>query len=313
MSKYPLTETVPLFGDYRDTFQAEIERRKDLYPVRSGIDGVDRALGGGAPVGGVTILAAPPGAGKSSMAIRWALRHAYNNRTAVEKSAAIIWSLEMTMAEIIARIVSIQRRVNWGDVLMGKEAEAIDETFAELDTYPLGLYSKSMISSLVTLEMLIKKQTDCCGKPPFVVVDYFQLLGSTEPDRQRSSLAEASRELTTMSARHDCSILAISSTSRAGYNVREKKTNRPEIDRVLAMAKETGQLEYDAHAVIGLCPLYLHDSNLNLCWVVVAKCRRGGRVGAIPTIYKGLNGAFEEISEMELRSLIEAAEVRPNV
>ena len=152
------------------------------------------------------------------------------------------------------------------------------------------------------MESLVERMTATYGKAPLVVIDYCQLLVDELAGEIRNSATAVSKELAQMANRTGAAIVAISSIGRAVYNVLNKK-GKPDIDRVVGMAKESGQFEYDASAVLALVavkdPEYTEGRYKKL-WAVIGKLRFGppGRMVALE--YDGLTGRFRELSPEEM-------------
>jgi hypothetical protein len=76
----------------------------------------------------------------------------------------------------------------------------------------------------------------------------------------------------------------------------DQRTKMPNRGMVLASAKMTGQLEYDAKAVVGVCMYDDENSNgQRFGWIVVAKNRLGGGTGNVAVEFDGAKGRFVEV------------------
>ena len=108
-------------------------------PLSTGIDSLDAALGGGL-YSGLHILAAPPGAGKSSLAIQIALN------VAIMYKGVLYISLEMPRADVVARCAAYISKTFEDE---GREQGQRDEdgfrafTFAEFESAGAELARKS--------------------------------------------------------------------------------------------------------------------------------------------------------------------------
>lgn len=137
------------------------------------------------------------------------------------------------------------------------------------------------------------------GTPPLVIVDYMQMLATTDPDRRRLGVSDVALRLRRMAGALDTPILAVSSVSRAFYGraggASRKDADGSEDPRAwLAAAKESGDVEFAAAVV-----LYLDTSptegadGCQEARIIIAKAR-AGRVGFAGLRFNGPRGSFVE-------------------
>jgi len=129
-----------------------------------------------------------------------------------------------------------------------------------------------------------------------LVVDYAQLIEPAGRDTElRTAAGRSSQILANIARRYDAPVLAISSVGRASYRVL-RSDNRPDLDAVLRMAKESGQFEFDAACVLGICLLPIRDGNGDrLGWIAVGKSRYGGHIGQAAICFEGQRGTFRAV------------------
>lgn len=239
-------------------FLEELEnRRKDgrnFIGLQSCFDHLDEVLNG---LSGLTVLAAMPSAGKTSLAKQIADQVAEK-----EKVPVLFFTFEQSAEELriksLARLSEVNsRRIQKGRTT--KDPEAWQDVKATADKYKKGpgqwlkiieadaTFTPETIRNIVRAEM---RQAN--ASRVLVVIDYLQLVPATDPNgksfpsvRERvdyvlSALRRISRDL-------GAAVLAVSSMSRAGYK-RDEENKKPSFEYL----KESGGIEYSADVVIML-------------------------------------------------------------
>lgn len=296
----PKVEPVPLglLSELWPGFTAELERRSDgsFDPISTGLKDLDAALGGGIPRGGVTLLPAAPGTGKTTFMLWLALDRAS------EGTPVIFWSLELTAVDALARLVSILEGKPWGEVRQGQHPGPVKLAGERVKDHPFAVHGGDTCPTVEDMEGLVESLTARCGKAPLVVVDYAQLLVDELAGEVRHSATALSKDIALMAGRTGAAVVAISSVGRAAYNLLDKK-GTPDLDRVLGMAKESGQFEYDACSVLALVAVKEPETTEGRCkklWAVIGKERFGCPGRMVPLEYDGLTGRFRELSPEEM-------------
>lgn len=271
---------------------------KSSPPVPTGIPGLDEILGGGLERGQISLLCAPPGSGKTSIAVDWGLNYAISGQNPV-----LFWSLEMGKKEIAARIVSLRATLPWAEVLRGQHLVQCTAIFEQFKRAPFAVYTREDFRKIKELEELALQITETYNQPPFVIIDYLQLLARASGGEIRQAVESVSSELTSLATRLDLPILALSSVNRGSYDL--IKGNKANLGAMLKMAKESGSLEFDAGVVLGIAHIREEDESprARKAWIGVAKNRLGGGIGAIPVVFDGLSGRFTEIDLDEMSTM----------
>ncbi len=225
------------------------------------------------------ILAARPSMGKTSLALNFAEAAAMPRKGAA--AATLIFSLEMSAAQLALRMLCSRARVNMKllrDGLLsknGEEQNRLVETADEFSKAPIFIDDSSALSIM----QLRAKARRVHARHPlgFIVVDYLQLLSPTDPKVPREQqVAEASRGLKSLAKELDVPVLVLSQLNRSS----EKENRTPK----LADLRESGSIEQDADVVLMLARPRDADEKFQVAAdsaeLIVAK-QRNGPVGEL--------------------------------
>lgn len=217
------------FYDFRDQISGKI--------IKTGLQPIDETLGGGMLPGGLYILAARPGCGKTALALQIA-----DN---VAKSGAVLFvTLEMDVSQLQARRLSRRTGISSTRLLLderlsAEEWQQVQIANVELSRLPLYANGKEGCTVLDVCSMArhVKGLS-------LIVVDY---LGLLRPERSRSSRYEEitaiSNSLKTLARSLKTPILCLAQLNRASEQRADKKPG-------LADLRDSGAIEQDADAVL---------------------------------------------------------------
>jgi replicative DNA helicase len=209
--------------------------------VPTGFLDLDRLLGGGLLPAQLAIFAGRPSIGKSTAAVDVA-RHV----SIRHNMAAAVFSLEMSKAQMILRVLSAEARIPL-NVLKSGELSDDDWTklarrMGEIAEAPLFMDDTP---SMNLMEIRAKaRRLRQRHDVKLIVVDYLQLM--TSPKRVESrqqEVAELSRGLKLLAKEVDCPVIAVSQLNR-GPEQRQDK--RPQLSDL----RESGAIEQDADLVL---------------------------------------------------------------
>ena len=236
--------------------------------IGTGFFKLDEYTGGLFP-GELTILAARPGLGKSTLMLQIA------RNIGAEKNALVL-SLEM-LAD------SLTDKVMVG--ITGKSARVIRHGNYSEDTrskliFGLGGLAESNLhmaqgtATTATLRGYIEKMLSSFGGVSAVFVDYLQLF--TDKGKSRyEAITTISRELAVMAKDYKIPIVALSQLSRA---TEQREDKRPQLSDL----RESGAIEQDADIILFLYrDSYYTKSNDTRAELIVAKSRPTGIIGSI--------------------------------
>lgn len=264
--------------------------------IETGFPSIDRILGGLRP-GGLYILAARPGIGKTSLALNIA------HLTAQKAEHHVgIFSLEMSKEEVGMRILVSQAGVSADRM---EKLKVKDTDWDKISQALIALYNKPIYiddrSATNVVEMQARcRQLQIKDRLDFVIVDYLQLMSSggriSRAENRQQEIAEISRMLKIMAKELEVPILALSQLSRES----EKRTSRRPM---LIDLRESGAIEQDADVV-----MFLHDKDANTdaprpevyeIELIIAKNRHGA-TGNLKLAWKPSLTSFFDTADIPL-------------
>lgn len=229
---------------------------------------------GGLRIGELTILAARPGAGKSSAATQIAAHVA-----AVHKIGVDYWSLEMKSGSILRRAVAGLSGISHYRMLHGlriteEDKAAAYKSLSDLSGSPLRMCD-SANASVEQIRSELRQARARFECPSLVVVDYLQLLSTSGGNTRNDEISRISRGLKQLTLEFPISVLALSQLSRNS----EKEGNR---EPRLSDLRDSGSIEQDADSVVFIHkPTTDEESKVwEVQWLV--KKQRNGQTGMVP-------------------------------
>lgn len=271
------------------TFRAQVQEGR-RQAVRTGFPAIDNVLGGFAQ-GGLYVMAARPGVGKSALGI------ALGDMIAKERRVLYV-SLEMTEAELNARRVAAvsASTCSFGKLLFGKTSE--EEDAAVVNACGLLYERKLQISAVPALTVPeLELQSRNVGAE-VVMVDYLGLLSAgdgrlSEYDR----VTQISGDLKRMAKRLDCVVLALCQLNRESVGAAGGDT-RPRLSQL----RSSGAIEQDADGVLllhrpeyGQQEIRRDPAEPQRFFVDIAK-NRHGRTGTAELAWYAPVNRFEDTS-----------------
>jgi len=249
-------------------------KKGELTGVSSGFKDLDM-LTWGFQKQEMIVLAARPSMGKTSLALNIAESAALPRRG--EPVSTLIFSLEMSSAQLALRMLCSRARVNLKFLREGLLAKNGDDysrlvgTADEFSKAPIFIDDSSHLS---IMELRAKaRRVHARRKLGLIVVDYLQLLSQSPREQQ---VAEASRGLKALAKELDLPVVVLSQLNRSS----EKENRAPK----LADLRESGSIEQDADVVLMLSRPKDADEKYQVAAdsaeLVVAK-QRNGPVGEL--------------------------------
>ncbi len=241
--------------------------------VLTGFADLDR-LCCGLQSGDLIIVAGRPAMGKTSFGMTVAHQAAL-----LHKVPTAVFSLEMSKAQLIQRVICAEAMVdmqkvrsgNLGETEWGKLAGAA----AKLAGIPLYIDDSPGLSvRQVRAKARRLKAEKGLG---LVIIDYLQLMqGSARPENRQQEIADISRSLKSLAKDLEVPVLALAQLSRS---VEQRDKKRP----IMSDLRESGSLEQDADIVMFIYreEYYKPDTEKRgIAEIIVAK-QRNGPTGAV--------------------------------
>ena len=237
-SFYPIRDII------KDSFKT-IERlyaKKELVTgVATGFDKIDD-ITSGLQKSDLIIIAGRPSSGKTAFALSLASNAALHKN---KPSTVGIFSLEMSMQQLIMRLLCAEARVDAHAVRTGRLP---DEEWTRLSLAAGRLAKASLFiddsASLGILELRAKaRRLKAEHNVGLIIVDYLQLMqGPRAAENREKEISAISRSLKALAKELNVPVIALSQLSRA---VEGRTDKRP----ILSDLRESGAIEQDADVV----------------------------------------------------------------
>lgn len=256
-----------------------ISKPADDNRVFTGLRDIDDIINGFSK-GNLIVLAARPGMGKTSLALRIA-------RNVAETKRVMFFSLEMTCHELSIKLVSMESGIPLKILNEGDVPDYVWKTaflsFKDINSVGANLMiddSSSITISKIRNKVKANKNID------LIIIDYLHLLTSESPTGNvLNDLSILSGKLKSLAKELDVPIICLSQLSR---NCEQRADHRPNLSDL----RGSGSIEQDADIVI---MLYREDYYMtreefikgkeytNSCECIIAKNRHGATGSAIIT------------------------------
>jgi replicative DNA helicase len=284
------------FQSLADVLQEYLEQLEQLragertkYGIPTGFIDLDK-ITGGFQRSDLIILAARPSLGKTSLALNIAANSALDARATVA-----IFSLEMSKAQLAARLLSMQSGVDSTRLRTARLSEIESRKLG----HALGVLSEAAIyvddtPSISIMELRSKARrlhADVHNGLDLVVVDYLQLATSGTRDNRVQEISEISRSLKALARELNVPVLALSQLSRA---VESRSPHIP----MLSDLRESGSIEQDADVVLFIYREDVYNKETErkgIADILIAK-HRNGPTGQISLLFMEKNTKFVDLA-----------------
>ena len=223
-------------GQIADTFFAGLDEPKPPRMATMGIVELDGCLGG-LFAGHLTVVAARPGLGKTSLAMQAAMHNADKGRS------VLFFSLEMPADELMVRIVSglsivPSKTIRRGNVERDERA-ALEAAKSRIQTIPLSINDRS--NSTIEDIRGESRAHHVANGLDLIIIDYISLIAPSDKRMPRyEQVAEISRSLKSLAKELKVPVIALQQLNREAHG------KKPELSHL----RESGSIEQDADAVV---------------------------------------------------------------
>jgi len=252
------------------------------------IESVDDLLGPLEPKS-MTIVAARPGMGKTSLALCF-IEHA---ALRAGKTCAI-FSLEMSELQVVQRLISMNAEIDGNRIRRGRlslpELQAISDASGRLQQAQIFVEESTRLTVTDILAKSRRLQAER-GRLDLIVIDYLQLIEGAEgdDDNRVQEVAKISRALKAIAREIEVPVVAVSQLSRQI----ETRGTEP----MLSDLRESGSLEADADLVMFLWQKDQQDRKDCVVRLKLAK-QRNGPTADIDLHFEAELTRFRDLGEM---------------
>ncbi len=271
-----------------------------LYETKTALTGITTGfqrldlLTCGLQRGELTIIAARPSMGKTTLAVNMAM-----NAALLENRSVAIFSLEMTAKQLALRILSSEARIDHQKVRSGffskQDWDYLGRALGRLEGGSKVFIDETAGLSVVELQSKARRLKREEGLD-LIVIDYLQLMTADtgrKNDNRVQEISEISRSLKALAKDIDVPVIALSQLSRSTES--RKGDHRP----MLSDLRDSGSIEQDADVVMFIFreEYYKRDdpSLTNKAEVIIAK-QRNGPVDTVQLCYLKEFSRFENMA-----------------
>jgi replicative DNA helicase len=307
----------------RDAFERidrAAKRGVRLTGTPTGFDRYDR-LTSGLHDGELTIVAARPGMGKTSLVLNMAVNVASpqqyekaddpNDRWEEPGHGVVVFSLEMPREQLVQRMLCSEARVDVGRLRTGmlspSDWDKLTPAASHLSSLSIWIDDSPALGILELRSKVRRLQAEVDRVDPesgekkrrlgLVIVDYLQLMRGRENAASREQeISEISRGLKQLSKELSIPVIALSQLNRA-VETRSEKSKRPQLSDL----RESGAIEQDAD---NICFIYRDEyynkesADRNVAELIIAK-QRNGPVDTVRVRWDPSFTRFDNLAEGE--------------
>lgn len=280
---------VDLFNEYIAGYEQRSRGQRDSH-IPTGFGDLDKALKGGLTRGGLHVIAAPTGIGKTTFALNIAQHVAFNVGKRVD-----IFSLEMTANEIFLKMLSALTQYKHDALQDGSLTQAQLEDLvtnwlacADKANRRVAIHDQEVITIEAITASLVAYYEALEQDIGLVIVDYLQLVKPSERAQNRNEeVARISRELKCLATKINAPVIAISQLNR-----KHSTEKRDGYKFNLSDLRDSGAIEQDATTILFLNrdPRGFEKEKAQLS---IAKSRFGGEC-EIELFFDGNTNTFKE-------------------
>lgn len=267
------------------------KRQAKVTGVPTGFYDLDELTAGLQP-SDLIVIAGRPSMGKTSLALGIAQHAAVHHRVVVG-----IFSLEMSKAQLVLRMLSSEARVDSHLLRTGRLQKEdwwrLAEAAGRLEQAPIFIDDTG---SLTVQQMRGKaRRLKAEHGLDLLMVDYLQLMqGRSDAESRQQEISDISRSLKALAKELNVPVVALSQLSRA---VESRKPPIP----MLADLRESGAIEQDADIVMFIYRDDVYDPNSEKKGIadILVKKHRNGPTGDVQLFFHDKYAKFESLETRE--------------
>lgn len=261
-------------------------------PVFTGFPTIDEMLLSLRP-GGLYVIAARPGAGKTSFALAVARNVVAPEHDEMQQGQGVLlFSLEVDRVDLVQKIVCGMSDISFEQIEAGlsdADQERMLPDVEEFGSWPLSIMDESDLT-VQALRGIVQRQLMDNPALKLIIIDYLQLLGSVSSMSEYEKVSDISRGLKILARDLRIPVIALSQMSRDS-----EKGSEPRAPK-LSDLRGSGAIEQDADAVIFLHRLPAEaDAGGGLQVEVKVAKNRFGQIGDVPMRFFPKKQKFIEI------------------
>ncbi|MEL7316627.1 MAG: replicative DNA helicase, partial [Cyanobacteria bacterium J06559_3] len=264
-----------------DTF-ADIEQRSlgmVLPGVACGFYDLD-AMTQGFQRSDLIIAAGRPSMGKTALILGIA-----RNISVMHKLPVVLFSLEMSKAQLVYRLLSSEAQIESGRLRAGRiaqhEWEPLGHAISALSQLPVFIDDTPNIAVTEMRSKARRLQAEQGGALGLILIDYLQLMEGSGSENRVQELSKITRSLKGLARELNVPIIALSQLSRG---VESRTNKRP----MMSDLRESGSIEQDADLVMMLYREEYYDPDTpdrGIAEVIITK-HRNGPVGTVKLLFE---------------------------
>ncbi len=268
----------------------ELYAKKELVTgVPTGYQRLDEITAGLQP-SDLIIIAGRPSMGKTAFALNLALRAASHFDV-----PSAVFSLEMSMDQLMMRMLCIRAKVDLGSLRRGFISDAdwarLFDAAQDLSQAPIFIDDTPALSTLDLRARCRRLKAE--KNLGLVVVDYLQLMRASRfIDSREQEISDISRSLKALAKEIHVPVIALSQLNR---KVEERTDKRPKLSDL----RESGAIEQDADVIMFLYRDAVYNKQednpkANIAEVIIGK-QRNGPIGDVELVFLRESTSFEDL------------------
>lgn len=287
-----------LIADYYSQLEYRYEHNGEVLGLPTGFIDLD-GLVGGLKRSDVIIVAARPGAGKTSLLLNISLN-------AIQfKQHVLIFSLEMSSEQLAERLLSQASGIDSQQLqtahLLDEDWPRFIEASSHLSSNGQGMWIDDTPGITPLQLRSVARRLHAEHGLDLIVIDYLQLMGidiaqGRRYENRNAEITYQSKAIKNMARELNVPILVASQMSRA---IEQRADKRP----LLSDLRESGSIEQDADVVMFIHREDLYDEHSekkNIAEIIVAKHRRG-KTGSVELFFRSHLTQFVNAARREVQ------------